>query len=109
MDILSNISAPSMAMASALAVTAGTYLDAKLGVSTDISSIKNDRSWMKRLGQRIADLGDSTTIYRMLERAVDVDGHGSREALWFEHKTWTYYQLKDRECIPVQLLPRGVY
>lgn len=98
-----------MAMASALAVTAGAYLDAKFGVSTDISSIKNDRSWMKRLEQRIANLGDSTTIYRMLERAVDVDGHGSSEALWFEHKTWTYCQLKNRECIPVQLLVHGLY
>lgn len=96
MDILSNIKAPSMAMASALAVTTGAYLDAKLGVSTDISSIRNDRAWAKRLEQRIARMEDSTTIYRMLEHAV-MDGHGSTEALWFEQKTWTYYQLKDSE------------
>ena len=109
MDILSNMSAPSMAVASALAVTAGAYIDAKFGVSTDISSIRNDRSWMKRLEQHIANLGDSTTIYRMLERTVDVDGRGSREALWFEHKTWTYYQLKYCECYPVQLFVHGLY
>lgn len=96
MDLLSDITAPSMAMASALAVSAGAYFNAKFGVSTDISTILNDRSFAKRLEQRIAQLGDSTTIYKMLERVVEVEGRGSTEALWFEHKTWTYYQLKDR-------------
>ncbi|KAE8359965.1 hypothetical protein BDV27DRAFT_168191 [Aspergillus caelatus] len=82
-------------MASALSVGAAAYLNAKLSISTDISTIYNDRAFTKRLGQRIAELGDTTTIYKMLERVIEVDGHGSREALWFENKTWTYSQLKD--------------
>ena len=97
MGILSNVAGPSIAMASAFAVTAGAYLNAKLGISTDVSAILNDRSWAQRLEQRIAQLGDSTTIYKMLERVVEVEGCGSNEALWIEHKSWTYYQLKDRE------------
>ncbi|KNG86448.1 putative bifunctional fatty acid transporter and acyl-CoA synthetase [Aspergillus nomiae NRRL 13137] len=84
-----------MAMASALSVGAAAYLNAKLAISTDISTIYNDRAFTKRLGQRIVELGDTTTIYKMLERVIEVDGHGSREALWFENKTWTYSQLKD--------------
>ncbi|GMG11339.1 unnamed protein product [Aspergillus oryzae] len=85
-----------MAMASALSVGAAAYLNAKLAISTDISTIYNDRAFTARLGQRIAQLGDTTTIYKMLERVIEVDGHGSSDALWFENKTWTYSQLKDR-------------
>ncbi|KAJ1712592.1 bifunctional fatty acid transporter and acyl-CoA synthetase [Aspergillus flavus] len=84
-----------MAMASALSVGAAAYLNAKLAISTDISTIYNDRAFTARLGQRIAQLGDTTTIYKMLERVIEVDGHGSSDALWFENKTWTYSQLKD--------------
>ncbi|EIT78022.1 acyl-CoA synthetases /AMP-acid ligases II [Aspergillus oryzae 100-8] len=95
MDLFSEISAPTMAMASALSVGAAAYLNAKLAISTDISTIYNDRAFTARLGQRIAQLGDTTTIYKMLERVIEVDGHGSSDALWFENKTWTYSQLKD--------------
>ncbi|KAB8216888.1 hypothetical protein BDV33DRAFT_147492 [Aspergillus novoparasiticus] len=95
MDLFSEISAPTMAMASALSVGVAAYLNAKLAISTDISTIYNDRAFTARLGQRIAQLGDTTTIYKMLERVIEVDGHGSREALWFENKTWTYSQLED--------------
>ncbi|KAE8377634.1 hypothetical protein BDV26DRAFT_281694 [Aspergillus bertholletiae] len=82
-------------MASALSVGAAAYLNAKLSISTDISTMYSDWAFTKRLGQRIAELGDTTTIYKMLERVIEVDGQGSREALWFENKTWTYSQLKD--------------
>lgn len=84
-----------MAMASALAVTAGAYANAKLGISSDVSTIMGNRAAGKRLQQRIAQLGDTPTIYKMLERVVDVEKCGTTEALWFEHKTWTYAQLKD--------------
>lgn len=97
MDLLSDMTGSSVAMASALALTAGAYLNAKLGVSTDIATMLSDRSSVQRLEQRIAQLGDSPTIYKMLERVVDVEGCGAIEALWFEHKTWTYSQLKDRK------------
>jgi hypothetical protein len=95
MDLFSEISVPTMAMASALSVTAAAYLNAKLSISTDLSTIYNDRTWTKRLGQRIAQLGDTTTIYKMLETVIEIDGQGSAEALWFENKTWTYSELKD--------------
>ncbi|KAI9045843.1 putative bifunctional fatty acid transporter/acyl-CoA synthetase (FAT1) [Aspergillus affinis] len=95
MDILSDISGSSMAVASAVSVAAGAYLNAKWSISTDLSAIQDDRSFGKRLGQRIAQLGDTATTYKLLERVVDVDGQGSSEALWFEHKTWTYSQLKE--------------
>lgn len=94
MDILSELSAPSMALASGLSLAAGAYLNAKLSISTDLSNMHNDRSTMKRMGQRIADLGDTTTVYKMLERVIERGG-GSTDALWFEGKTWSYNQLKD--------------
>lgn len=98
MDFLSEMSAPSMALASGLSLAAGAYLNAKLSISTDLSSLYNDRSAMKRMGQRIMELGDTTTVYKLLERVVEVHGHGSTDALWFEGKTWSYAQLKDSEC-----------
>lgn len=96
MEYLSEISGSSIAIASALSAAAGAYINAKYSVSSDLASLYNERSWTNRLGQRIAQLGDTTTIYKMLERVVEVEGHGSAEALWFEHRTWTYTQLKDR-------------
>ncbi|KAL4897923.1 hypothetical protein BDV59DRAFT_52089 [Aspergillus ambiguus] len=95
MEFLSELSAPAVAMASAATAAAGAYLNAKYSISTDLSTIRNERSTAARVAERAAKLGDSTTIYKMLELVVDVEGHGSREALWFEQKTWTYSQLKD--------------
>lgn len=92
-----------MAVAGALSVAAGAYLNAKWSISTDLSAIYQDRSFGKRLGQRVAQLGDTATVYKVLERAVDIDGHGSAEALWFEQKTWTYSQLKERTYTPFVL------
>lgn len=97
MDLFSEAVAPTVAMASALSVAAGAYLNAKLSISTDLSTLFNDRDFGKRLGERIGQLGDSTTIYKMLERVVQVEGQGATDALWFEHKTWSYSQLKDCE------------
>jgi hypothetical protein len=98
MDVLSEIGMPTMAMASALSVAAGAYLNAKLAISTDLSTISNDKAFIKRVGERIAKLDGSATIYKMLERVVEVEGQGTADALWFEHQTWSYSQLKDREC-----------
>ncbi|KAJ5666816.1 hypothetical protein N7462_011225 [Penicillium macrosclerotiorum] len=95
MDFFSEASVPAVAMASALAAGAGAYLNAKLSISTDLSTLSNDRAFGKRLGERIASLGESTTIYKMLERVVEVDGQGAADALWFEQKTWSYSQLKE--------------
>ncbi|KAJ5907653.1 bifunctional fatty acid transporter/acyl-CoA synthetase (FAT1) [Penicillium taxi] len=86
---------PAVAVASALSVAAGAYFNAKLAISTDLSQIFGDRDFGKRLGQRLAQLGDTATLYKVLQRTVEVDGHGDAEALWFENKTWSYTQLKD--------------
>lgn len=94
-ELFAEMTGPSMAMASALALTAGAYANAKLGISSDVSTMMGNRAAGKRLQQRIAQLGDTPTIYKLLERVVEVDKCGTTEALWFEHKTWTYSQLKD--------------
>lgn len=104
MDILSEASGPAVAMASALAVGAGAYLNAKLAISTDLTAISNDRAFGKRLGERISSLGESATIYKLLQRVVDVEGHGAADALWFEHQTWSYNQIKDGRSSPANLV-----
>ena len=96
MDVLSEIGAPTLAMASALSVAAGAYLNAKLAISTDLATISKDKAFVKRVGERIAKLDGSTTIYKMLERVVEVDGLGATDALWFEQNVWSYSKLKDR-------------
>lgn len=93
MDFLAE--APALAMASAFTVAAGAYLNAKLSIGTDVSTLLNDRAFGHRLAERIGQLGDSTTIYKMLERVVDIEGQGAADAVWFEQKTWSYSQLKD--------------
>ncbi|KAI3295324.1 hypothetical protein DTO002I6_3851 [Penicillium roqueforti] len=95
MDIFSEVSAPAVAMASALSVAAGAYLNAKLAIATDLRTIYGDNATTKRLNQRISELDGSTTIYKILERAVEVEGRAATDALWFEQKTWSYSQLKD--------------
>lgn len=91
-------SVSSVALASGLSLAAGAYLNAKLSISTDLSAIRSDRLAMKRMGERIADLGDTPTVYKILERVVERGG-GSTDALWFEGKTWSYSQLKDRKFV----------
>ncbi|OGE53749.1 hypothetical protein PENARI_c007G11005 [Penicillium arizonense] len=95
MDVLSEIGMPTVALASALSVAAGAYLNAKLAISTDLSQISGDKAFGKRLAERIAKLDGATTIYKIMERVVDVEGKGALDALWFEHQTWSYSQLKD--------------
>lgn len=102
MDILSEASMPGVAMASALSAAAAAYLNAKLAISTDLSAYFNDKAFGKRLGEHIANLGESTTIYKMLERVVDVEKQGAADALWFEQKTWSYTEIKDCE-LPICL------
>ena len=95
--MLSEIGVPTMAMASALSAAAGAYLNAKLAISTDLAAISKDKAFVKRVGERIAKLNGSATIYKMLERVVEVEGQGAADALWFEQKVWSYNHLKDRK------------
>lgn len=98
MEFFAEAGVPAVAVASAISVAAGAYLNAKLSISTDLSAIFNDRAFGKRLAERIGQLGESATIYKLLERVVDVEGQGAADALWFEQKTWSYTQLKECEC-----------
>jgi hypothetical protein len=88
------------AVASAVAVAAGAYLNARLSIGTDMKSMRHDRQFGERVGANIQRLGDTCTIYAMFEK-VDP----TLEALWFEGKTWTYGELKRGElrdfCSPL--------
>lgn len=79
----------------ALTLAAAAYTNAKFGIKADIDSLRDERASGKLLGQRIAQMGDTCTAYRLLERVIEVDGKGAADALWFENKTWTYDEVKD--------------
>lgn len=96
MEVLNHGS--SLVLGSTLAVLGGAYIDAKLGISKDLRTLYYERTFSKRLQERIKELSPITTHYGMLQHAVDVRGLGAAEALWFEQKTWTYAQLKDCKC-----------
>ncbi|KAL4777876.1 hypothetical protein BDW60DRAFT_202749 [Aspergillus nidulans var. acristatus] len=109
MDLLSEISVPVVAAASALSVAAGAYLDAKFSISADLSAMRSDRAFGKRLAEHIAQLGETPTVYGMLQRVVEVEKHGSTEAIWFEGKSWTYSELKDlADRLAALLSERGI-
>ncbi|KAL1987317.1 hypothetical protein VTN96DRAFT_4345 [Rasamsonia emersonii] len=101
MDILSRAASraasagPSIALGSALSLAAAAYLNARLCISSDLRTLRDERFFGRKLRQRLAELDDTCTLYRMLERVIEVDGKGDADALWFENRTWTYAQLKD--------------
>lgn len=82
--------ASSAVVSAVAAMAAGAYLNAKLGIETDIKQLKADREWLSRLRQRINELGDTCSLYAIFDK-VDPD----LEALWFEGKGWTYGQVKE--------------
>lgn len=75
---------------SATAVAVGAYLNAKFSISTDLKQLRYDREWGQRLGQRIAELGDSGSLFGLFDRVDE-----GVEALWFEGQSWTYGELKN--------------
>lgn len=77
------------AVISAAALAAGTYLDARFGMSIDLKLLRNEREWGVRLGERMKELGDNCTMYAIFDR-VDP----GLDALWFEGRTWTYGEVK---------------
>lgn len=101
MEILSRAAAgagaPIALGSAALALATTAYLDAKFGFRSDVGSLRDDRAFGKLLQRRIAQLGDTCTVYKMLERVIEVDGKGAADAVWFENETWSYNQLKDRK------------
>lgn len=80
------------------AALGGAYLDARFGISTDLRQIQSERAWQNRLGRRIADLGETCTLYAMLER-IDPE----LDALWFEGRTWSYGELKTGNFMPLNV------
>ena len=94
MVLFSQLDVPAVALTSALSLATAAYLNAKLCISTDVSSLLNRRSYGQRIGEHISQLGETATIYGILERVIK-QGHGEADALWFENKTWSYKNLKD--------------
>jgi hypothetical protein len=81
-------------VAASAALAAGAYLNAKWSIGIDLKNLQHDRAWGKRLGAFIGALGDTVTLYGMLER---VNPHA--EALWFEGRTWTYGEIKKGKSV----------
>jgi hypothetical protein len=82
------------ALIGAAAVAAGAYLNAKLGIGTDLGTLREEREFGERLERRIRELGDTVTLYHMFDMVSP-----ENEALWFEGKTWTYGDLKTGELL----------
>ena len=77
------------ALTAAAAVAAGAYLNAKLTIGTDLTRLRHDRTWIKRLLSRIEESGDTCTTYAMFDKVNE-----GIEFLWFEGRTWTYGEMK---------------
>ncbi|KAE9365036.1 bifunctional fatty acid transporter and acyl-CoA synthetase [Stipitochalara longipes BDJ] len=87
---MTSLSAPQVLTAVASLLGAG-YLDARYGVSYDLRKLSHARLSKKRIGERIRELGDEATLYRVLELA-----NQGAEALWFEGQSLTYGQMKTK-------------
>ena len=85
---MTSLSAPQVLTAVASLLGAG-YIDARYGVSYDLRKLRQSRLSQKRIGERIRELGDEATLYRLLELADQ-----EAEALWFEGQSFTYGQMK---------------
>ena len=69
---------------------AGTsYFNARYGIGRDIKQLYDGRRWKKWITDRIKELGDHVTLYRLIEFCDP-----NAEALWFEGRTWSYDELR---------------
>jgi hypothetical protein len=84
-----NQAATRKSVGAAAAVLGALYINAYYGFSTDFNQLLQDRAFKKRLAQRIASLGNDTTIYHMLEMAGP-----DATALWFEGRSWTFAEMR---------------
>jgi acyl-CoA synthetase (AMP-forming)/AMP-acid ligase II len=73
----------------AATMAGAAYLDGKLGISLDVRELHRERTWRRRLEERIKSLGTQCTLYGVLSGA-----DRNAQALWFEGRTWTYTDLK---------------
>jgi hypothetical protein len=86
------------ALTAAAAVAAGAYLNAKLTIGTDLTRLRHDKTWTKRLLSRIAEMGDTCSTYAMFDKVNE-----GIEFLWFEGRTWTYGEMKrGKFCEPLK-------
>jgi hypothetical protein len=86
---MDSISLSSVALASAATVAAGAYLNAKFSIGRDVQTIRGMNLWRKIFVQRLQQLGDTCTLYRMFDLVDE-----GNDALWFEGRSWTYGELK---------------
>jgi hypothetical protein len=86
---MTSLSGPRVLTTVAALLGAGAYLDARYGVSYDLRKLSQIRTSRKRIGERIRELGDEATLYRLLELADQ-----GAEALWFEGRSLTYSEMK---------------
>ncbi|KAF8857315.1 acyl-CoA synthetases /AMP-acid ligases II [Acephala macrosclerotiorum] len=89
MDVALPISQQAAVVGAAALTAAAAYVNAKLSIGRDLKTLRYEKSFGQRLGQKIGELGDTCTIYAMFDQ-VDPE----IEALWFEGRTWTYGELK---------------
>lgn len=75
--------------AAVAALAGGLYLNHQYGLYTDIKGLLRARRSGTLISDRIKQLGDNVTLYRVMQLAQP-----DAEALWFEGRTWTYAQLK---------------
>jgi hypothetical protein len=85
--VSSNITKAASLAAAALAGT--VYLNDKYALLNDFRQLLGNADFKRRMAMRVAQLGDDTTIYHMLEIA-----NQEEQALWFEERSWTYGGLK---------------
>jgi hypothetical protein len=83
-----SLSLTSLATAGGL-LAGASYFNACYGIGRDIKQLYDDRRWRKRIKDRIKELGDHVTLYRLTE-FCDPD----EEALWFEGRSWNYGELR---------------
>ncbi|KAH6669034.1 putative bifunctional fatty acid transporter/acyl-CoA synthetase [Halenospora varia] len=92
------------ALVSAATLAVGAYVNAKLGIGKDIRTLRHEKAWGQRMGQRIADLGDTCTIYHMFMKAPP-----NNNFLWFEGRQWTYGEFKnDVDKLAAKLEAEGI-
>jgi len=96
---------PLASVAAAGGILAGAaYLNARYGISRDLTQLSHDRKWFRRFEARVKELGDYTTLYHMMELCNPQD-----EALWFEGRSWSYSELKrEADALAEILSDRGV-
>lgn len=89
MDVGLPISQQAAVVGAAALTAAAAYVNAKLSIGRDLKTLRYEKSFGQRLGQKIGELGDTCTMYAIFDQ-VDPEV----EALWFEGRTWTYGELK---------------